>query len=430
MVAAPGTDKLTRYIYYGILVVVYCHIISLILGQYYLRSTVDVTENGWYGKMSFLSCVLLMPISVYCFFKYHKHFPVFINICYGLILVLIFIASINDLSLFSSTPTVFFSPKGLGTWINFGLLYFVVEEEYTSKILKVFKNTCFVLVVFNTIQIAMAGSISNRDIALDAVRDTTVVLLWVYPFFFLDNDDKTNIAKLTKYGMILMITFFAFAIASRSYLLTMGIFIFIKLRRDLREGQSTFILFCMIMMCVMAGYYIVVNIDKFDTLKDLSSVFTGRMGEDSRSSQLNEFIDQFKMDKLFTGVGPTGTWNWSGNSTGPYQWLDNQFLLVTWWFGLQTCIVYFLFLIYSMFKSNPMRLLKVTNSKILIFFWALACAGFGIYISVSSSLYYYFITLLVGIVTLNVRRVIVYQKQIEDQLVLKDELMLSVPASN
>ena len=77
----------------------------------------------------------------------------------------------------------------------------------------------------------------------------------------------------------------------------------------------------------MAGYYVVGNIDKFGTLKDLTTVFTGRMGEDSRSSQLMEFMDQFKLDKLFTGVGPAATWNWSGDLKAPYQWLDNQFIL-------------------------------------------------------------------------------------------------------
>jgi len=62
-----------------------------------------------------------------------------------------------------------------------------------------------------------------------------------------------------------------------------------------------------------------------------------------------------------------------------------------------------------------MNLLRVTNAKIILFFWTLACAGFGIYITISSSLYYYFMTLMIGIVTLNVRKVVIYQKQ-QDEL--------------
>jgi len=407
------SNNSTRYLFYGIMFVLICHSIAILLSQYYMKTSDDSSSSDWYSKLAFLTDIILTFISIYLFFTYHRYFPFFINACFVVMLVLVFIASFNDLSLFSTTPTVFYSPKGLGSWLNFGLLYFAAEEKYTEKIFKFFKYLCYVLVVFNLAQIALVGTVSNRDIALNAIRDTTVVLLWVYPFFFLDNDDKTNIAKLVKYGLMLLITFFAFAIASRSYLLTMAIFIFIKLKRDLKEGQSTFILLCMILMGGMAAYYVVVNIDKFSTLKDLTSVFSGRMGEDSRSSQLKEFMDQYNWDKLFIGLGPSAKWNWTGDLRHPYQWLDNQFILVTWWFGLQTCIVYLAHLLYAVFKRNPLNLLKITNSKIIIIFWALACAGFGIYITISSSTYYYFITLLIGLVTVNIRQVIIYQVQNE-----------------
>ena len=413
--ASPTSDKTTRYIYYGLMFVLFAHFIALLFAQYYMKSNADAAESGWYSKISVVSDVVLTFISFFLYFKYHRCFPFVINTCFVLMPLLVFIASFNDLGLFAKSPSVFYSPKGVGTWLNFGMLYFAAEEEYTEKILKWFKYFCYVIVAFNLVQIVLAGTISNRDVALNAVRDTTVVLIWVYPFFFLDNDDKTNIAKLTKYGMMLLISFFVFAIASRSYLLIMAIFIFIKLRRDLKEGRSTFILICMMLMGALAAYYVIVNLDKFGTLKDITSVFAGRMGEDSRSSQLKEFMDQFNWDKLFTGVGPSATWNWSGDLKAPYQWLDNQFILIIWWFGLQTCIPYLGHLVYSFCKKNPLNLLRVTNSKIILFFWTLACAGFGIYITISSSMYYYFMIILIGIVTLNVRRVIVYQTQQEEQ---------------
>jgi hypothetical protein len=334
-------------------------------------------------------------------------------------ILLVFIGSFNDLSIFTTTPSVFYSPKGIGTWINFGLVYFTAEEDYTKKILKMYKYACYGLILFNVAQIALLGSVSNRTDALNAIRDTTVNALWIYPFFFLDNDDKTTPAKLFKYFLILLCAFFAFAIASRSYLLTMSIFMFIKLKRDLKEGRNLLIIGSMVVMGLLAVFYVASNIDKFGTIKDLSSVFAGRMNEDSRSSQLKEFLDQYNTDKLFTGVGPAATWNWSGDRKAPYEWLDNQFILTAWWFGIQTSIIYFLFLLYSLFKKNVMNILWVTNSKILIFFWMLACAGFGIYITISSSFYYYFISFLIGVITLNIRHVTVFQPQVEEQALLK-----------
>ncbi len=365
-------------------------------------------SGTFYGKASFLFSILVTFCSIYCFIAYHKNFPFIINACYVLMVAFVFIASFNDLSIFTSSPTKFYSPKGIGTWINFGLLYFTAETAYTERLFKFFKYLCTILFVFNLVRIGLLGSVSDRSAALNAIRDTTVTLLWIYPFFFLDNDDKTSFAKLIKYCSIMALAFFAFAIASRSYLVIIAVFLFIKLRRDLKEGRSYFLLAMMGFLVLFAAYYIVSNLDKFGTLKDLSTVFTGRMGEDSRSSQLKEFMDQYDTRTLFKGSGPSATWNWSGDRKAPYEWLDNQYILATWWFGLQTSILYFLYLVYSLLKKNPLKILWVTNAKITIFFWMLACGGFAIYVTFSTGAYYYFITLLIGFVNVNVRQVTYY----------------------
>lgn len=406
----------SRIIFYVIIVALSMHVISLVLTQLSANSelTTSASNGAWYNKAAFVCDIALTFVSIYCFMVYRSFFPVFINACYLLLLLLIFIASFSDLSMFSKTPTSFYSPKGLGTWINFGILYFAVEDAYLRKIIKFFKYLCYGLFVFNLMRLATAGSISNRDAALDAVRDTAIVSIWVYPFFFLSDDDKTVGAKLLKYFLILLVAFFAFSIASRSYLLTIAIIMFIKLRRDFKDGRNKMIILSMAVVGLAAGYFLFSNIDKFGTVNDLFSIFTGRVNDDTRSGQLKEFMQQYKFDNLFTGVGPNASWNWSGDLKAPYQWLDNQFILLTWWFGIQTCIVYILFTYYSIFKKNPLRILDVTNAKITIFFWTLACAGWGIYVTYSTSLYYYFITILIGLVTVNVRHVTVHQLQNEN----------------
>src|SRR5437868_2356416 len=163
--ASPSSDKTTRYLYYGILFVLFAHFIAQIFAQYYMKTNADAAESGWYSKLSVLSDVILTPISLFLYFKYHRCFPFFINTCFLLMPLLVFIASFNDLGLFAKSPSVFYSPKGLGTWLNFGTLYFAPEEEYTEKLLKWFKYFCYVLVVFNLVQIVLAGTISNRDVA-------------------------------------------------------------------------------------------------------------------------------------------------------------------------------------------------------------------------------------------------------------------------
>ena len=126
------------------------------------------------------------------------------------------------------------------------------------------------------------------------------------------------------------------------------------------------------------------NIQKFNFLNSVLNIFSDRVSDDSRTDQLTEFAKQYDWDKLFTGVGITGKWNWSANLTSMYEWLDNQFVLVVWWFGLQTCLVYIFYLIYPLFKKNIANDVVLTNAKIILFFWILACGGFAIYVTIST----------------------------------------------
>ena len=392
-------------IYYIILIGLIGTAIFTLFSQFNMKGEyTESTVGGWYYQVAFVSNILLTIASIYSFIIYRKSFPVIVSICYALLLLLIFVTSFSDMGMFSKTPSMFYSPKGIGAWINFGLLYFTAEEAYTVKIFKIFKQLCFVFIVFNLAQLALLGTISNRDDALNAVRDTTVYLIWVYPIFFFDSSDKTQFAKAVKYGLILLVAFFAFAIASRSYLLVIIFFILIKLKRDLKEGKNSMVIVGISGMALLVGYYFTANIQKFNNVKGLLSTFSGRIDADTRTSQLREFLDQYNYDKLFSGVGPSGKWHWSVYTKGGYEWLDNHFILITWWFGIITCLVYIAFLVYPVIRKNPTKNLMVSNAKIIIIFWILACGGFAIYATICTKLFYYFITLLIGVATLNVKQ--------------------------
>ena len=99
------------------------------------------------------------------------------------------------------------------------------------------------------------------------------------------------------------------------------------------------------------------------------------------------------------GVGPLQTWNWSVSPI-PYHFLDNQFLLLIWWAGLPCGICYIILLLKSLI-SKPKNIfsnyLSLVANKFIIFYWILACLGVAIYVTVSSELYNYFITLLMGL---------------------------------
>lgn len=395
----------TRVVYYIILAGILGNIVFTLFSQVNMKGEYsETTVGGWYYQIAFLSNILLTIAGIYSFVTYRKHFPVLVTACYLLMILLVAIGSFSAIGLFSKTPSLFYSPKGLGTWVNFAILYFTAEEAYTAKIFRVFKILCYVFLAFNIIQIGLLGSISNRDQALNAIRETSVYVIWVYPFFFFDNNDKTSLAKIMKYFTMLLVGFSAFAIASRSYLLCVIFFLLIKLRRDLKDTKNAMAIVGMIGVMMLCGYFAVANLHDFHSIKGLLNVFAGRIDDDTRTSQLKEFMDQYNYDKLFSGVGPAGKWNWSVHPHEGYEWLDNQFMLLTWWFGIQTCLIYILFLLYPILRRNTENSIAITNAKIIIFFWILACGGFAIYITFSTKLFYYFISLLIGIATLNIRK--------------------------
>lgn len=357
--------------------------------------------STWYSQLGFIGNLLLTAASITSFALFYRRFPAFLSCCYIALILIIAAMSAPDLDQYLKAPSFFYMAKGLGSWINFGLLYFMADDHYSARVFKIFKGLCYCFILFNLIKIVQFGAISNREQAESAIRDTSVFLFWVYPFFFLSREDETPLFNAVKYGLMIFVLFFAFAISSRSYTLIMAIFILVKVLRDIRHKENAAVMTVMGVLLCVGGGYLLLNIENFKSVNDLLTIFSGRINDDSRSSQLKEFFNQYNTDNLFKGVGITGTWNWTGDKTGKYQWLDNQFVLITWWFGIETTFLYLCFVLTALFKKNVSGDRTVSNAKMLIFFWILACAGFAIYATISSNLFYYFITLMIGLVAIN-----------------------------
>jgi len=394
----------TRWIFNLIVIGVILNGIFLLFWQIKLGSSQEMISNSvstWYSQIAFLGNLLLTVASILSFAMFFRRFPTFLNLCYITLVLIIALLSASDFDQYLKVPSLFYMSKGLGSWINFGLLYFMADDYYSAKILKLFKLLCYCFILFNLIEIAQFGAISNRQQAESAIRDTSVFLFWVYPFFFLNSADETRLSIIVKYLSMIFVLFFAFAISSRSYTLIMTIYILVKVIRDIRHKENAAVMTVMGVLLCLGGCYLLLNLQNFKSLNDLLTIFSGRLNDDSRTSQLKEFFNQFDIDNLFKGVGITGSWNWSGDRSGKYQWLDNQIVLVTWWFGIQTAFLYLCFISKGLFKKNISNDPAITNAKLLVFFWILACAGFAIYATISSNLFYYFITLMIGLITLN-----------------------------
>jgi hypothetical protein len=312
-------------------------------------------------------------------------------------ILLVAVASIKDWEDILKSPNIFYSVKGIGTFVNFGILFFAASTAHFPKILKLFYYICFAFIIAGVINIGKVGFGADRQEYLNAIREFTVYLIWVFPFFMLQDEEnkKMNIVNITIY---LIIFIFVLGTGSRSYLAIYFVYVFVKFREQL-QTKNTIVVLLGAFILIGGGYYFLANSGLGTAVDGAVNNLTERVSEDSRSEQLTEFFDQYNPDYLLQGVGPLGTWTWS-HWPVPYYYLDNQFILLGWWAGLPTLLFYLYFIIKPISKKAEIQLFENINGlKLILFLWVLACAGFAIYVGISSDLYYDFITLLIGLQT-------------------------------
>ena len=139
----------------------------------------------WYFKVGFLGNIFITLASITSFIVYRKYFPTFISTSYILLILFVALASFSDFGEFSKRPTFYYSLKGIGTFVNFGILFFAADTVYFPKVLKLFYYLCFVIIIAGIINLGKVGLGAGRKEFLLVIRDFTVFLIWVFPFFFL-----------------------------------------------------------------------------------------------------------------------------------------------------------------------------------------------------------------------------------------------------
>lgn len=360
----------------------------------------DVANTAWYYSLAKIGDIVITVAGALAFGKYRKYFPRFVNMSFILMVILVTAASWGDLSKLVKSPSLFYGPKGIGTYFNFSILYMIANEKYLSKIFRFFYVLCFLYAFVALIQIISLGSISVRDDVLNAIREYAIYLIWVFPFFLLRRE-KIRSVQIANYVLLFFTIIFTVGIGSRAYLADMLLVVMLKVWLEISSAANKVLFIVVGSIFLLVGYFVFINSQFFSTFEKLANIFTGRVRDDTRSDQLRDFLQQFDLNYLYTGVGPTKTWFWTQIGED-YGYLDNQFLLIVWWAGLPVGILYFLFLVYSLIKRVKAGISQylINGARVSIGLWILACAGFAVYATVSSNLYYYFISLLIGLLTI------------------------------
>ena len=387
--------SLPKIIFYLIVVGVVFSAIKLYLAQAELEDENIEGQYGWYYKLEFIADIMMSVASILSFALYRKFFPLYISVCWILMVVFVTLSSVNDLSFFAKRPSYFYSIRGIGTFVNIGIIFFAANTDYLQKLLKVFYYLCYAFIIGGVINLGHVGIGSSRLQYLGAIKDIAVYLIWVFPFFFLqdETDKKKNIINLGIYAIMFI---FILSTQARTYLIIYALFLIVKFREQLRSKNSLLVIIGGVIL--VAGAFLLLSSSSLGkTADDAFSMLSERTGEDSRSGQIIEFLNQWDTDYLLQGVGPLKTWYWT-NINDYYFGLDNQFLLIGWFAGLPALFTYIYFILKIYFtKSESLLFEEIKGIKLMVGIWILACLGFAIYISVSTTLYYNFLTLLMGI---------------------------------
>ena len=390
--------SISKFIFVLLFIGIFLKALKMLYAQNNMEYITLEEVYDWYYKAGFYGNFLVSVAAVLSFICYKKYFPNYITLCYLLLLLLAITASLKDFVNIMK-PSVFYSVKGIGTYINFGILFFVANTLYFRKIIKLFYFISFALIIAGLINLGKVGFGADRTEYLNAIRDFAVYLIWVFPFFLLQNeeDKKLNIANIFAF---LIIFIFILSTGSRSYLAIYAIYIFAKFKDQLQAKNSILVILSTVIL-IVGAFFLFSNSGLSKVFEGAVNNLTERASEDSRSEQLVEFFSQYNSDYLLQGVGPLGRWNWS-HWPEPYYYLDNQFILLGWWAGLPTLLVYIFFLIKPITqRAQRFYFENINGAKLILILWVLACAGFAIYVGISSDSYYDFITLLIGLQTCN-----------------------------
>ena len=385
-----------KFIYFLIIIGIICNAVSLYFYQQNLKIILTEQKFGWYTTVGFVGDAFISIASVLSFFAYKSYFPTYIKFCYIALVLIVVVRSVGNFNDFVKTPSLFYSTKGIGTFVNFGILFYTVNTFFLKKIFKLFYFLCFVIMAAAFYNVAKIGLTFDRHTFLQALREFAVYLIWVFPFFLFD-DTASKMRNLVNYLMFFLLAFIVIATGSRGYLILYFIMFVTKLYYDNKRSKSAGILILggALVLGVLL-FAIIRSTNLSSTIDSALNIFTGRVNDDTRTGQLEEFMRQYNYDDAITGAGPISTY-YSTENKGQYAYLDNQYMLLGWWAGIPACLIYIFYLFRTFLKKTYQPTL---GPKLMLGLWILACGGLAIYAGLTSDLYFYFISMLIGTIAL------------------------------
>lgn len=360
-------------------------VITVIIAQKNLEATIENPGFHIGVLISYIANLLFFTSGILAFFTEGKYYQKGLKILYIALLawvLLVYIRTGGSLS----DPGSFMAVKGVGPFLGMSIL-FTAKTERFLKIMKLLMWLGVILAItgiFNTVKL---GGGFARMAAQMQLRLISLNLVWLSPLILFFNYKRYKIITLSIFGLSFI---FSLLIVTRSFLLihVMVFLFFYRVVLKKKIGVLVFVLLIIILALIFLA-------PQFSAVQNAINLLNERGNEDSRSIQILEFLDNINFDDFIWGAGIDSTWRWGSRN---YAWLDNQVLLTAWWAGLFTICSYLILFIKPVIKFlfkkevNP----QLKGVSFMLFLWILALLGFGVYLTISSTLYHFTVCFAMG----------------------------------
>ncbi len=219
------------------------------------------------------------------------------------------------------------------------------------------------------------------------------MIYWFYKGFFLlyatilFTDEWKKKYKPIVFILIIMLFFISAILQARSWFIqTIIMFIVYMATAKNKRGYNilTILILCLIILILSATH---------------EEIFTGLIKRfttsgDTRSGQLEQFFEQVGLPNFLIGQGMTASYNFSNFKD--FNYIDNQFLLSMFRYGIIPTILYMYLLIYPIVRSIDERNKVCLKQSFLIIVWIFAIFGLSVYFNLSFEIAGFVIFVMVG----------------------------------
>lgn len=200
--------------------------------------------------------------------------------------------------------------------------------------------------------------------------------------------------KVDKYSFIILViaeillTIVAILLLARGWMIHLTILMLITyIKSSKKKSQKIKNLFLLLIFISVFGFF------SYDIIAESLVLFIDRLSADTRSNQISQFFSQLTMIDILLGQGMGAVYNFGARVD--YQFIDNQFLMLLFRYGINSMVGYFLLISYPIYLSLKTSKLGVLKSLPLIM-WLLALLGISTYFNLSNNIVHFVIIIYIG----------------------------------